>query len=489
MRRHIHKRVVKHAQKLHNHINHANHSLTHIWELALVLIFWFSCLIFASWTKLPNNTSFSYPLRQVSTLECRTLYRNDMPDSCKINLPIIHGANYSAYQDNELYRSIYTVLRAAPYSDSWNQKVWAHAWVDIASARGTPLYSIWDGEVYSAWWNSAYWNLVRIKYIYNWEIVYGVYAHMDTISVKVGDKVFKWQRIWTVGNSWNTFWELWWYHVHFEIVKDNFGRPAYAYTNCPDLSKWHYRIIQNWLCRNELITYQYDPIKILESNSTYVAPVPDNSWNNNDWDNTVVAPIVDNTPDNTQIDKWKETIKDEDKSHSSPTPPVLPVVTPTPSPVDENIKNEKDNLNKIPVIPEPISVEPIDLSKEDPLLIDLDFTWLKKLAEHFSRLRDVEMRSELKEKNLMLWETQTIDIEVFKKWTHANKDWNYYNWVLSVPFVFLSNNDVVTTNINSLQLITKWKAKIEITWNKVGKSTLVIKLDDKKIWSLDIIVR
>jgi hypothetical protein len=50
-----------------------------------------------------------------------------MPDSCKINLPIIHGANYSAYEDNSTYRSIYTTLRAAPYSDSWNQKLGAHA--------------------------------------------------------------------------------------------------------------------------------------------------------------------------------------------------------------------------------------------------------------------------------------------------------------------------------------------------------------------------
>jgi hypothetical protein len=46
-----------------------------------------------------------------------------MPDSCKINLPIIHGANYEAYENDSIYRSIYTTLRAAPYSDSWNQKL------------------------------------------------------------------------------------------------------------------------------------------------------------------------------------------------------------------------------------------------------------------------------------------------------------------------------------------------------------------------------
>jgi hypothetical protein len=49
---------------------------------------------------LPNNTTFDYPLKKVSTLECRTLYRDDMPENCKIDLPIIHGANYDKYQNS-----------------------------------------------------------------------------------------------------------------------------------------------------------------------------------------------------------------------------------------------------------------------------------------------------------------------------------------------------------------------------------------------------
>jgi hypothetical protein len=99
------------------------------------------------------------------------------------------------------------------------------------------------------------------------------------------------------------------------------------------------------------------------------------------------------------------------------------------------------------------------------------------------------MKSELKERSLMLWETATIDIEIFKKWKNKDRDWNYYNWVLQLPLIFLSNNDIVQTDINSLQLITKWKAKIELTWNKVWKSTIIIKLDDKKIWYLNIFVK
>lgn len=498
------KKIVKSTHKINYHMHNTNHIMFHIWEIAFVIILWLFGLLFASSSHLPNNNSFSYPLRQVSTLECRTLYWNDMPDSCKINLPIIHWANYSAYENNDLYRSIYTTLWAAPYSESWDQKAWAHAGVDIATARGTPLYSIGEGEVYSAWWNSAYGNLVRIKYVYNWEIVYAIYWHMDSISVKAWDKVIKWQKVWTVWNSWNTSWWLWWYHVHFEIDKDSFWRPAYSYTNCPDLSKWHYKIIQNWLCRTELFNYQYDPIRIFESNSTYSFPEVDavvsdsnslidievNAWANigivTDKNNVyqwMKDTIVSN---DSQVDKWNDLINNQtnnqdnsqNNNHSSS---------------NDNISNETKPSVVVPDQnnnPLEVDVEkPLIQEEKDPLLIELDFSWLKHLAEHFSRLWGVEIRSELKERTLMLWETAVVDIEIFKKWKDKERDWNYYNWVLQVPFVFLSNNDVIKTDINSLQLITKWKAKIKITWDKVWRSTLIIKLDNKKIWYLDITVK
>ena len=527
MGKHTYKNINFPWYKMYSRIKQMNHDFIYLWELILVWALWFAGLMMAWGTTLPNNSSFWYPLKQVSTLECRTWYRNDLPDSCKINLPIIHWANYSAYQDTKLYRDIYTTLRAAPYSDSWNQKIWAHGWVDIATARGTPLYSIWDWEVFSAWRNSAYGNLVRIKYVYKWEIVYAVYAHMDTINVKAWDKVSRWQKIWTVGNTWNTSGALWWYHVHFELAKDNFGRPAYAYTNCPDLSKWHYRIIQNGLCRNELKTYQYDPIKIFEAGSSYVPPIVDkpvegqapvgvNEWNNpnswmssapstenkapvnNDWTNNTPSSnssnsstnnnlinkdstnnslnnISNNTSDNT-------TIKDDIQSNPSSDTLNDNLKHNSPSVSDENTSNSTNNSNSN-------ESEYVEVEK-DPLLVNLDFTWLKGLAEHFSRLWDIEMKTELMKKSLRLGETVKLDIEIFAKWKWDSREWNYYkNNVLQVPFEFVSSSDIVTLNVNSLQLVSKWKASIEITWSNVWKSSLVVKLWWQRVWILEITVK
>lgn len=70
-----------------------------------------------------------------------------MKDSCKINLPIIRNAAYDQYKDETIYRQIYSVLFGASYTSGRDTTAGAHEAVDIATARGTPLYSIGDGEI------------------------------------------------------------------------------------------------------------------------------------------------------------------------------------------------------------------------------------------------------------------------------------------------------------------------------------------------------
>ena len=550
LHKHLHKHLARHINAVHRHLYrlnrfhaHANHIFVHLWELIIVWVFAFFSLMHAgnSWS-LPNNTSFWYPLKQVSTLECRTQYFEDMDESCKINLPIIRWANYAKYMSNTTYRSIYTTLRAAPYSDTWNQEIWAHAWIDIATARGTPLYSIWNGVVYSAWRNSSYGNLVRIKYIYNWEIVYWVYAHMDTIEVEAWQVVTRWQKIWTVWNTWNTSWALWWYHVHFEIDKDNGWRPAYSYTNCADLDKWHYKIIQNGLCRTELFKYQYDPIKILEwipkseaDKPTIYSTVKEeekkeennqtNTWNQNNvvvntwivastdtWHNsstivnswTTIQPTWNNQTQETvkPVENNKqETVENNKPSESKENTENKPQES-SQNKLEDTIQNnswkventESNNNNQVTENKEPEKVEEKAETPEqkpqqkDPEVVELNFNKLTWMPQHFMTQRDVEMKSNLNTRSLKLWETLTLDIEVFKKWTSENREY-YSNWILQVPFDFLTNNDNISINITSLQLLTKWKATVEITGNKSWKSAVVINLWWQKIWVLNVNVQ
>lgn len=147
--------------------------------------------IFGGGESLPNNTTLVYPLYQVSTLECRTQLFSTLSAGCKITLPIIRGADYTTYQYEKVYTDIYTVLWGASYTYQRDQAVGAHYAIDIATAKGTPLYAIADGEVYSAEYNSAYGNVVKIRFKYKGEILYAVYAHMNAYVVKTGDQVKK----------------------------------------------------------------------------------------------------------------------------------------------------------------------------------------------------------------------------------------------------------------------------------------------------------
>ncbi len=266
LREHLDHQVCHYYHKHFRIAHHSHHNIVHFGELVLVMLVGCMSWMFAGWVWLPGNNSFIYPLQQVSTIDCRTQQREQMDTSCKINLPHITKANYDQFKKSTTHRQIYTVLRAAPYKAWRDQNIWAHAGVDIATARGTPLYSIGDGQITYAGRQNGYGNVVKIKYLFKGHYIHAVYAHMDTIQVEAGQKISAGQQVWTVGNSWTTFWALGWFHVHFEITKDNHGRPMYGYNECPDLKKWHMAIIQEWLCREQLLNNHYDPIVLFEQN-------------------------------------------------------------------------------------------------------------------------------------------------------------------------------------------------------------------------------
>ncbi|MDR0651009.1 MAG: M23 family metallopeptidase [Candidatus Peribacteria bacterium] len=183
------------VEKVYNAVHHLSNGRLHFGELCLALVFMATTYLFGNGEHLPNNTSLVYPLHQVSSLECRTQEWSVLSDNCKLTLPRIRGADYVTYQNEKVYTDIYTVLRGASYTSGRDQAVGAHYGTDIATAKGTPLYAIADGEVYSAEYNSAYGNVVKVKFKYKGEILYAVYAHMNAYMVKAGDTVKKGQQI------------------------------------------------------------------------------------------------------------------------------------------------------------------------------------------------------------------------------------------------------------------------------------------------------
>ena len=455
------RRIISHnhrwrrVEKFYNAATRCSRWWMYAWEAVLAFLFIGWATMSWSGDNLTNNTSLVYPLYEVSTLECRVLERESMPDSCKIKLPIIHNADYSTYVNEKTYTDIYTTLWWANYQETWNQSVGAHYGVDIATAKGTPLYAIADGEVYSASYNSAYGNVVKIKFKFNGEILFATYAHMDNFSVKEWDIVRKWQKIWEVWNTWNTFWAMWGYHVHFEIDKNSGWRPAYAFSWCPELSKWHSEIIANGYCRIQLFQYTKDPIVMLESVD---APYPV-------WEKTNNKPVENNkekdhgvttwkvaTTGNTNVATWNTKVSTWEK---------IKVVLPEEKNVKEKplVENEKKNL--------------IELN-----LDGLDVNW-----KEFVNRWNIEIEKWF-EDTVMLENLTQLTIRITNK-----SSWAKFNGALNIPITAIASNTNVSMSPVSVMLVKDWEAKIVITpvkkwntyialnlWNtKIGWTTISIK--------------
>ena len=446
------RRIISHnhrwrrVEKLYNAAKKCSHWRIYAGEAVLAFMFIWWATMRWSWDNLKNNTSLVYPLFQVSTLECRTQERSSMPDSCKINLPIIHNADYTTYVNEKVYTDIYTTLWWGSYQEEWNQWVGAHYWVDIASAKWTPLYAIADWEVYSAWYNSAYGNVVKIKFKFNGEILFAVYAHMDSISVKAWDTVAKWQKIWELWNTGNTFGALGWYHVHFEIDKNSGWRPAYAFAWCPDVSKWHSEIIAKWLCRIQMFQNTKDPIVLLESVD---APYPNQ-----------VAEKPESKPE----------VKKEE--HSAATWNV------------SNSWNVASTWETKVQLPEnkPAENKPV-AQNENKNLIELNYDWLDINGKEFVNKWNIEIEKGFDD-SVKLENSTQLTIRIVNK-----VSWAKFNGSLAIPFTAIASNTNVSLNPVSVMLVQNGEAKITITPVKKWNTYIALNLGNAKIWGTTISVK
>lgn len=204
--------------------------------------------------------SFVYPFDRIAKPACRYSPWGTLDDGCKMALPRITGADYGKFKDDKEYRRIYSVLWGATYNYGWDVGFGSHGGVDIATAQGTPVRSIGDGEVVSAGWQSGWGNVVAIKHtLADGKSIYSNYAHLSKTSVTKGATVKAGSVIGEVGNTGNSYGN----HLHFQIDVTNQAHPYY-YVTCGK-GKDPMVIVNQGLCRDFLTANTIDPIAFLES--------------------------------------------------------------------------------------------------------------------------------------------------------------------------------------------------------------------------------
>ncbi len=91
-----------------------------------------------------------------------------------------------------------------------------HEGLDLIVARGTPVLASADGTVVSASSSKSTGNTVRISHAGGYETVY---AHLESMNVRAGQRVRAGARIGAVGMSGQAFAP----HLHYEVRKDGAG--------------------------------------------------------------------------------------------------------------------------------------------------------------------------------------------------------------------------------------------------------------------------
>lgn len=85
-----------------------------------------------------------------------------------------------------------------------------HAGTDFAGPIGTPIYATADGVVTHAGWSSGYGRLIKIQHEFGIETRY---AHLNSMKVRVGQRVSRGERIGDMGNSGRSTGP----HLHYEV--------------------------------------------------------------------------------------------------------------------------------------------------------------------------------------------------------------------------------------------------------------------------------
>ena len=101
-----------------------------------------------------------------------------------------------------------TQLFASPSSGG------SHQGVDLKGRRGTPIRAAHGGVVvYTGQDYRGYGKMVLVEFSKRWA---SLYAHLDSISVKEGEKVYRGDVIGRMGDSGRTTGV----HLHFELMKN-----------------------------------------------------------------------------------------------------------------------------------------------------------------------------------------------------------------------------------------------------------------------------
>lgn len=461
-----------------------------------------------------SNSDIIYPLKEISKLECRFNDFSELSSDCKQDLPILKTSDYQKYSTQNGwyndYTRLYTVLWWSSYTYGWD--VWNgwHMWVDIATAKWTPVYAISEGTVIIASELNMLWNTVAIKHTINWKEVVSSYSHMSLIDAKKWDKVKAWTKIWEVWSTWNSTGN----HLHFQIDIDTSSPPAYySYESCPYS---YYKISEEWVCFGELEKLTVDPLAFLETKGAALSNITTTSTssstknttktntttsNNSDlsifektvyvwysaWDirevqqiykalwyykgdissdyNDVLESVIDY-----QVDKW--VIASRNATGAGWFGPATRAQTK--KDYESYIaKWWEETKTYITTNTQTVTTSTTQKISKASLMTREEIE--KREVEDFQKNYNINLNFEKAWTNIAVWNTETLKLDI------TNRKWKAFKWSLPWDMTFIVNTETANVFPTKLYYFTDWKRDIQVTWLKEWSTKLYV-----KIWTVTI---
>ncbi len=470
---------------------------------------------YASWSD-----EIIYPLKEVSKLSCRFQNFKELWANCKQKLPILHTSDLKKYIKlnwgyND-YTRFYTTLWGASYKYWWDVWFWWHEWIDIATAKWTPVYSIAKWTVVVAKRELGWGSVVSIEHIIRWKKVFSNYAHMSKILVKKWQKVNAWTKIWEVGSEWNSTWN----HLHFQIDLDTLFHPFYySRKTCP----YSYSdITEKWVCFNELAAHTLDPLKFLETKGAILDSIKNTnvkvSRSNFNTTSNYKAPKATSFMDifNRTVYVWYS--KDDIKKVQE----VFKRIWYYKWVIDWNYSHIENDVIKYQLDKWVINSKTENWAgwfgpktraqaKKDYLKI-INKIWLvntsisKKIVNNTNTTQKIERkniltRAEIEKRELDdFLRKYKIGLSLSNYWWNVNIWWHiilnieikekrnnrYFRWNTPLNVTFPVNNWNIKVFPTKLYNFSDWKRKVQITWIKQWNTRLQVKLWQKILKTFNI---
>lgn len=478
-------------------------------SLISLSIFTITTIFPASALAGSSSNKIIYPLKEISKLDCRFTDFDDLNSNCKQNLPILKTRNYEKYATkngwyNDFTR-LYTVLWGSSYKYGWDVWNWGHMWVDIATSKWTPVYSIADWTVINAKDLWLLWNTVSVEHKINWKKVVSNYSHMSKISVKKWDKIKSGKKVWEVWSTWNSTGN----HLHFQIDINITTSPAYYnYNSCPYS---YYQITEEWKCFNLLENITIDPLLFLEtsgaimnsitnSSTKYNSSTSSNTTNNDlsifdktvyiwysKWDIREVQQIytalwyydwkinwdykdlIDSLI-KYQIKRW--VIENKNSLWAGRFGPKTRTQTKNDY---EDYLAKWGSKTKVYITESKIKTQKISKAK---LLTREEIE--KREVDDFIKKYNIELDFENPGSNVAIWQTETLKLKI------TNKKWKLFKGNMPWWMTFIVNNQTVNVFPTKLYYFTDWKRDIKLTWLKEWNTKLLIKIGNVIVKTFDI---